>query len=173
MKKTNLFNFSLAILVLCVISFFSCKKLDSFDKDKFSVYEKFFELPQNADPALVRVVKNLKEQESQNPFVEKFVKSEGYPIWKNAKVSISKKFLYKGENEGGDTTITIPIVPEDAKFVKDLLKVKLAQELLFKLFKSDSPQRLYKAIDSFQPGLRLSKEFNVNNDSPLSTRICP
>lgn len=36
-----------------------------------------------------------------------------------------------------------------------------------------SPQKLYKAIDTFQPGTGLSKEFNVNNDSPLSTITCP
>lgn len=40
-------------------------------------------------------------------------------------------------------------------------------------FFMQSPQKLYKAIDSFQPGTGLSKEFNVNNDSPLSTNICP
>jgi hypothetical protein len=36
-----------------------------------------------------------------------------------------------------------------------------------------SPQKLYKAIESFQPGFGLYKEFSVTYDSPLSTNICP
>jgi hypothetical protein len=36
-----------------------------------------------------------------------------------------------------------------------------------------SPQKLYTTIGSFQPGFGLSKEFNVNYDSPLSTNVCP
>ncbi len=39
-------------------------------------------------------------------------------------------------------------------------------------FFMQSPQKLYKAIETFQAGFGLSKEFNVNSDSPLSN-TCP
>ncbi len=39
-------------------------------------------------------------------------------------------------------------------------------------FFMQSPQKLYKAIETFQAGFGVSKEFNVNSDSPLSN-TCP
>jgi len=39
-------------------------------------------------------------------------------------------------------------------------------------FFMQSPQKLYKAVETFQAGFGLSKEFNVNSDSPLSN-TCP
>ncbi|MBK9958067.1 MAG: hypothetical protein IPP11_05660 [Chitinophagaceae bacterium] len=41
------------------------------------------------------------------------------------------------------------------------------------LYFMESPQKLYKAIETFQPGTGLIKEFNVNYDSPYSTNVCP
>ncbi|MBN8832945.1 MAG: hypothetical protein ABS68_07940 [Niastella sp. SCN 39-18] len=36
-----------------------------------------------------------------------------------------------------------------------------------------SPQKIYKAIETFQPGTGLVKEFNVNHDSPYNPISCP
>jgi len=41
------------------------------------------------------------------------------------------------------------------------------------LYFMESPQKLYKALETFQPGTGLIKEFNVNYDSPYSTNVCP
>ena len=41
------------------------------------------------------------------------------------------------------------------------------------LYFMEFPQKLYKALETFQPGTGLIKEFNVTYDSAYSTNVCP
>jgi len=67
-------------LALLVFLQLNCKKED-FYKSKINVTEKFFELPPNTDPIIKRIVEDLKQKNALHPFVEQFVKKEGYPVW--------------------------------------------------------------------------------------------
>ena len=126
-----LFFLLLSVLVLT----YSCKKMDYFDVAKVNITERFFELPKNADPILKRIVEDLKQKNSLHPFVEQFVKNEGLPVWKYAKITIKRNHTENVSNtEGTDTLVSVPIVPDGDAYVKDVLKVKINTEVLYKLF---------------------------------------
>lgn len=126
-----LFFLLLSVLVLT----YSCKKMDYIDVAKVNITERFFELPKNADPILKRIVEDLKQKNSLHPFVEQFVKNEGLPVWKYAKITIKRNHTDNVSNtEGTDTLVSVPIVPDGDAYVKDVLKVKINTEVLYKLF---------------------------------------
>lgn len=53
-----------------------------------------------------------------------------------------------------------------------LFVVNLGQGMPLQIY-AQSPQKLYKSMEALIPGPNIFKEFNVVNDSPLSTQICP
>lgn len=90
--------------------------------------ERFFTLPQNASPTLQRIVANLKHHDLEKPFVDNFIKNQGYPLWKHAKITIKT-----GNNNSvlpeNDTLVSIPIVEDGKEYVKSILAVKVNTEV--------------------------------------------
>lgn len=129
----------LVLLFICIsLLMFSCRKTDNIPITGPSVTERFFELPADANPAVKRIVADLKEKNAKHPFVEEFVKKEGYPLWKHTRFSQRNPGLPSKDNvDGTDTLVSIPVVPDTAKFVKDILRVKLNDVILYKLYKSE------------------------------------
>ncbi len=126
------------LMLISIFSFYSCNKIDT-GNDNEDVIERFFELPENATPALKRIVADLKTKNEKYPFVEQFVKKEGYPLWKYAEFPATKNSptLNTNAEEGSDTLINVPVVPQNAKYVKDVLSIKLDADILYKLFNGD------------------------------------
>ncbi len=120
-------------MALLVFLQLNCKKED-FYKSKINVTEKFFELPPNTDPIIKRIVEDLKQKNALHPFVEQFVKKEGYPVWQYAKISSTQNYSANFTAGEGDTLVSVPVVPDGASYVKDVLKIKMDTELLYKLF---------------------------------------
>jgi hypothetical protein len=100
------------------------------------VVERFFKVPADANPILIRIINNLKENEFNKPFISNFVKSEGFPIWEHAKITIKKKV--KSRDGNPDTLVIIPIIPDNGLYVKDILAVKITTELLYKLYEREA-----------------------------------
>ena len=120
-------------MALLVFLQLNCKKED-FYNSKINVTEKFFELPPNTDPIIKRIVEDLKQKNALHPFVEQFVKKEGYPVWQYAKISSTQNYSANFTAGEGDTLVSVPVVPDGASYVKDVLKIKMDTELLYKLF---------------------------------------
>lgn len=177
----------LVFLAFCVL-FSACKKMET-NNNLISVKERFFSIPSNANPALKKVIENLKEIESKHPFVEDFVKYEGYPIWKNTKISITNHLANK--DEGIDTMLLVPVILDNALYVKDILAVKMNFDVLFKIYKydeyalygfNDDPNRtepnandivsriLQFEIEIFGSSYYLAKDPRLFNDWPDSTQ---
>ncbi|MEO8772278.1 MAG: hypothetical protein ABI402_19420 [Ferruginibacter sp.] len=75
----------------------------------------------------------MKMQEAKKPFVQDFIKSQGYPNWRYANIATYK---HGGANvEGGpDTLLSVPIIPDSAIYVKSILKIKINIDILYKLY---------------------------------------
>lgn len=143
----HLFSSKLQILLVFLVLFAipiltnSCKK-DRFEKEIIDVEQKFFKLPTNANPILVRVIEHLKQKNNEHQFVNDFVKRHGYPSWEFAKFKFPNDPLLKGNSqlnhlEGGDTLIVIPTLLPYEEFVKSLLNVKLNGDILYKIFEGE------------------------------------
>ncbi|MBK6623962.1 MAG: hypothetical protein IPG30_03260 [Chitinophagaceae bacterium] len=166
--------------ILCFLQL-NCKKED-FYKAKPNVANKFFELPKNADPILKRIVEDLKQKNSLHPFVEQFVKNEGLPVWKYAKITIKRNHTDNVSNtEGTDTLVSVPIVPDGDAYVKDVLKVKINTEVLYKLFMGEQyasngfdkdPNRTApNAEDIVKQIMAFEKEMYYSSDSTVIYHI--
>lgn len=122
------------LFFITTVLLFSCEKIDN---NPLGYYEsRFFELNNNVNPILKRIILNLKRQEEIKPYVQKFVLSEGYPIWSEAKIKIQKS-KYKHNRDSSvtsDTLVLVPIVPIGQTYVKDILGIKVNNEILYKLF---------------------------------------
>ena len=173
-----LFFLLLSVLVLT----YSCKKMDYIDVAKVNITERFFELPKNADPILKRIVEDLKQKNSLHPFVEQFVKNEGLPVWKYAKITIKRNHTDNVSNtEGTDTLVSVPIVPDGDAYVKDVLKVKINTEVLYKLFMGEQyasngfdkdPNRTApNAEDIVKQIMAFEKEMYYSSDSTVIYHI--
>jgi len=244
-------NRGVAVLAILCFLQLNCKKEVVYSA-KINTTEKFFELPNDANPVIKRIVEDLKKKNAAHPFVEEFVKKEGFPVWKYAKITTHRyettNIITTGE---GDTLVSVPVVKEGTEYVKDgtpinpnatggfknngdpiheynaavnaynvsasqfsmvmnnllshendtynifdnncttlalnafnlLITPPISCEIFVVntgvppavniLYFMESPQKLYKALETFQPGSGLNKEFNVNYDSPFSTIICP
>ena len=173
-----LFFLLLSVLVLT----YSCKKMDYIDVAKVNITERFFELPKNADPILKRIVEDLKQKNSLHPFVEQFVKNEGLPVWKYAKITIKRNHTDNVINtEGTDTLVSVPIVPDGDAYVKDVLKVKINTEVLYKLFMGEQyasngfdkdPNRTApNAEDIVKQIMAFEKEMYYSSDSTVIYHI--
>ena len=76
------------MLLGLVFLFYGCKKIDSSfnevrNTSAFST-SKFFDIPANTNPAVQRVIAEIKRRESKTPFVAGFAASNGFPQWANA-----------------------------------------------------------------------------------------
>jgi hypothetical protein len=135
MRRKSIFQ-QTCIPILALLIIFSCKKVDTEVKPTEDIVQRFFALPDNADPALKRVIQNLKDLEEKKPFVHNFVKFEGYPIWKNAEINLPHS-AYRSEDEGADSTITVPVVRDSARYVNSLLKIRINTDILYRLYRGE------------------------------------
>lgn len=149
-------NTILVILLFYFISIVSCKKMDLGVKEKESVVERFLNLPKDANPILKRIISDLRTQEYEKPFIEKFVRNEGYPIWSKAKINLPNSNptnTNKDNVDGADTTVTVAIVLDSAVYVKDILKIKLNNDIIYKLYEGEkyALNGFDKSIERTQP----------------------
>ena len=94
-----------------------------------TVVQKFFSIAGNTDPAITAIRNNILQQQSQKPFVEKFVNYAGYPVWDKA---VIKNFAENTTSNsitqrGGDhfKMVFIPLAADNDSVIKAILKVKI------------------------------------------------
>ncbi len=131
-------RFFLYLLILLIISFnFSCRKeyihapvtIDSMLQTG-KVVQQFFNSHLPADENVIAVRNNILRQNTQKPFVDKFVKFAGYPIWDKAVVKVAEvkgatasKALKETSN---GKVIFIPLALDTLQRVNAILEVKIA-----------------------------------------------
>lgn len=114
--------------LVIVINFISCNKIDSksFSPPERNLEKEFFKAPQSTDATVLRIIAKIKEQNKKFHFVDNFVLTEGFAKWEKAIIYNDKLNLNNRENFDetiNDTIVFIPIIPDQAAFVKDLLSV--------------------------------------------------
>jgi hypothetical protein len=127
----------ITFLALTLLINFSCRKMDlqapvaitSVTDNADTVVQKFFSITGNTDPAITAIRNNILQQQSQKPFVEKFVNYAGYPVWDKA---VIKKFAENTTSNsitqrGGDhfKMAFIPLAAANDSVIKAILKVKI------------------------------------------------
>ena len=114
--------------------FAACKKADFAQKSSLQNEERFFKLPANARPELKRIVEDLKIKNKIHPFNNEFIASEGYPLWEFAQFK-KRKFNVTNRGDGNeqDSLVQVPIVQEEAQYVKDILNIRIDSSILYKL----------------------------------------
>lgn len=90
MKKSGsfktLFNINSAYAFFIVIILYSsCTKLDVSENTDIKP-KGFFDLPQNAHPALKKVVLEFERQDSLTSFIKDMVLREGIPVWEKSQI---------------------------------------------------------------------------------------
>lgn len=80
----------------------NCKK-EEFYTSNIDAEENFFIIPGNINPLITRIVNDLKQKNKIKPFVNEFVKGQGYPQWQFAKISIQEHHDQFTAGENGDT----------------------------------------------------------------------
>ena len=119
------------MLLGLVFLFYGCKKIDSSfnevrNTSAFST-SKFFDIPANTNPAVQRVIAEIKRRESKTPFVAGFAASNGFPQWENAMMVRTKNRStnnFAGGNPG-DTVLYIPLVLTDSGTVNGFIRASL------------------------------------------------
>lgn len=125
-------TFKYISFIFLFIYIVSCSKTDFSSQNVFVDRERFFNLPSNAPDVLRRIVFNMKMQDAQKPFVENFIKNQGYPNWEFAKIDIPKPSFNSIESNS-DTLISVPIVQNGRQYIKSILAVKVNSEVWYKL----------------------------------------
>src|SRR5688500_13675539 len=79
MRKHKSFPFWIVLFTL--LFYVSCRKSnhDISVVEKPTSIERFFNLPESADPRLKAIAQNIKAQENKQPFLEKIIKKAGWP----------------------------------------------------------------------------------------------
>jgi hypothetical protein len=136
LKKSLSFSLFFLIIIL------SCKKIDKYSRPVVEEFpknwkEKFFHLPENPHPALVRAADEMRRQSSGTTFLENFVKTNGFIKWDKADIILKKHkrniaALENGENQ--DTLILLPTVPWMEEIVKSIVAVKMDGSVTFKTY---------------------------------------
>ena len=122
------------LTILTIVLFAACKKADFAQKSSLQNEERFFKLPANARPELKRIVEDLKIKNKIHPFINEFIASEGYPLWEFAQFK-KRKFNVTNRGDGNeqDSLVQVPIVQEEAQYVKDILNIRIDSSILYKL----------------------------------------
>jgi hypothetical protein len=124
-----------AIMFFSATVFCSCKKVDTTAQIQ-NVKERFLHLPAGANPALQRIVEDLRIKDAIHPFIEQFVTNVGFPLWEHAKFGKPKKrSIYAKDDE--EEIAEVPVVLDVEKLVNGILSIKLDADPLYKLFKSE------------------------------------
>lgn len=109
----------------------SCQK----ESESISIneIERFLNVPVNAPSAIKRIAEDMRIKNDQKPFIENYIKTQGYPNWKNAIVKTNHSTLRRGEAVE-DIIVFVPFVLVSQEFVNSLLDCKLNGEIFYKLF---------------------------------------
>lgn len=87
-KKQKGILYAVLAAMLLVVVLQSCKKYDNAAPvETVDVSIKFFNLPQNLNPAVQKIANKIKVQNNEKNFLDAFVKVQGYPIWDKAKIT--------------------------------------------------------------------------------------
>jgi hypothetical protein len=110
--------------------------------------EKFFNLPVNADPTLLKIVNALKKQDTKQHFINQLAKLEGLPQWSFSEAKIGEKNTMQivvstnstkrntnGSTSSNDTTVLIPLVLDSTQFVNSFIACSVSDTVSFKLFR--------------------------------------
>lgn len=127
---------------MIVLSFVlvQCKKLDlrhtpdlqQTEADSLPpVLKKFFDTSKVSSPVITSIARKIYRQEKGKPFIEKFVKYAGYPVWdKSLSVNVrsSLNVATRGSNNSSGTVVMIPFSLRNDSTVNAILKVSLTKK---------------------------------------------
>jgi hypothetical protein len=128
----------LLLLILLILSFnFSCRKeyiqppatIDSIPQSKFGeVQQKFFNTHLPSDENIIAIRNNILRQEIRKPFVDRFVKFAGYPVWEKTVTKIAgfKTNTSAREAASNSKIIFIPLALDSQQRVNAIMQVKIA-----------------------------------------------
>jgi len=182
---------------------FSCRKIElqapvpeaPITANTDTTVNNFFKLFENTDPVVTGIRNNILRQQSQKPFVDKFVNYAGYPVWDKAVIknalenTSSTRVAERGENTS--KVIFIPLAPANDSIIKSILKVKIeGSDTSFKMLyrwqynehgykknkkfnNADQVALMFMGLESYTFG---HKDFKINDtlllkDSRLKERI--
>jgi len=154
LNLTNKLNVSFKYIIstFLLIYTISCSKTDFSSQNIVVDRERFFNLPSNAPEVLKRVVLNMKMQDARKPFLEDFIKNQGYPNWEFTKIDIAKPSFNSIESNS-DTLISVPIIQTGRQYIKSILAVKVNSDVWYKLL----------------DGIKYNELPNLDATSPLFT----
>ncbi len=95
----------------------------------------FFDAPANTDPAVLRIISEIRRRNEIKEFIPDFVKHNGYAVWDKAIKSLSTKKSQgrdsnlNGATSSADTIIFIPLVFEDRNQVIGFIKAVINNEI--------------------------------------------
>ncbi len=157
MRKQNSLAFCLVLFSL--LFYASCRKTDfGAPAEKPTSIDRFFNVPESADPRLKSIVRSIKAQEKEHPFLEKFIRKTGWPVWAKAKV-IANNNLNGGRESTVDSSalVYVPFVQDNAIVVSAALAVRMNE--------TDTAWRvLYPShYESFGFGATANGDWNARN----------
>ena len=79
-------------------------------------------------------MEDLKLKNKIHPYINEFIVSEGYPLWEFAQFK-KRKFNVTNRGDGNeqDSLVQVPIVQDEAQYVKDILNIRIDSSILYKL----------------------------------------
>ena len=125
MRKQS-FPFWLALISL--LFFASCRKSDfesTTTAENPTAIDRFFKLPESADPRLKSIAQSIKSQEKEHPFLNDFTKKTGWPVWSKAKI-LDKSNMSGGQSNADNSALVyVPFVKDAAIIVNAVLAVRM------------------------------------------------
>jgi hypothetical protein len=91
MKKLRIMFVMMAI----IFAFYGCKKLSANQEMQSQKIQRFFATKGSINPAVQRVIDDLREKNTLTGFVENLISKQGFPVWNKAKVNIIKHNIIK------------------------------------------------------------------------------
>lgn len=138
-------------LLIVSIGFWACRKQDySFkEADNALTVEKFFTLPNNASPEIMRIAARLKQLNDKTGFIADLVHREGLAIWDKSIYNTAKNHSTSvidvatnsiNTNANGtsnnDTIVYIPLVLQNADYVNAFIYATLNGDIRLKLYRA-------------------------------------
>jgi hypothetical protein len=143
------------IQLLFILSFviFACKKdyPTAFKETTLAreQYDRFFNLPNNATPYLIKIVNSLKQKEIQHPFLKTLISECGFPKWEFSEIQPPKNQILNfvktnsirlletplESGKGNDSIILIPFVRDSNNYVNSFFAVKISDSLQIEVVK--------------------------------------
>ncbi len=110
----------------------SCKKIDLSPSNETSApsEENFFERSQATSPQVVRVMAEFSKRNKGSKLVPRFFKQYGQPLWDiGFALAASNTLSGKGESEGADTVVIIPVIQQNINEVQTYIEAHLSDSV--------------------------------------------